>query len=98
MFDCIDCPICGCKDFSLVWAGPHVKAVCKSCEEVYKNRQSMVQFVQQSEDFDLRSGYEKATDKQVKYLKSLIYSCGELLPKESAGEMITLLKKINESK
>ena len=94
MYDCIDCPICGCKDFSITWAGPHIKAICKSCGEVYKNRQNMVQFVQQTPDID--ENYERATPKQLSYIKALMNSYGGALPKDSAGDLIALLKKVGE--
>lgn len=91
----IDCPMCGCKDFGLEWAGPHVKATCKSCGEPYRPRKTAIQFIEQG-NLDGIENEERATEAQVKYLKVLVSYNADKLPKSYAGEVISLLKKLAE--
>ena len=91
----IDCPLCGCKDFGLEWAGPHVKAICKSCGETYRARGTAVQYVQQNSQISLEDE-EPATDKQINYIKLLAQRYTNKLPKTTAGDIISVYKKVME--
>lgn len=92
----VDCPLCSCKDFGLEWAGPHLKAVCKSCGEVYRNRYSAVQWVQQNTPLTVIDD-EPATEKQVNYIKALAQRYTDKLPKTIAGEIISVYKELTEN-
>lgn len=91
----VDCPLCGCKEFGLEWSGPHLQAICKACGEVYRNRYTAIQYVQQNTPLMLL-GDEPATDKQVNYIKLLAQRYTDRLPKGIAGEIISVYKEVAE--
>ena len=85
----IECPNCGCTDFSLEWAGPHIKATCKSCKERFKATQGNSTYMFVSLD---KGEQELATPKQVLYVKSLVKEKADKLSKQLACDIIATLK------
>lgn len=86
----IECSNCGCTDFALDWAGPHIKAVCKSCGERFKTQQgnSTHYFVSVTDE----SARQPATEKQIKFAKNLVWQNGDKMSKELACDIIASLK------
>ena len=90
----IECQNCGCTDFSLDWAGPHIKAICKSCGERfrYSNGGKTWLFVSITDE----STQEPASEKQIAYATSLFKKYNHKIPKSLAGEVISTLSKFKE--
>ena len=86
----IECPHCGCTEFGLEMAGPHIKAICKACGERFKTQQgaSTYMFISATDD----TQKQLATDKQVAFVKSLIKEKATRLSKQLACNIITELK------
>ena len=90
----IFCENCGCETYYLQFAGKHLKAICTQCGQMAR--------VDHKPYFDSQVlekpvDYEKATDKQVNYIKGLITKCNfEKLSKDEAGDIIAMFRRTKE--
>ena len=90
----IFCEHCGCETYNLKFAGKHLKAVCASCGQMARVNNKPY-FVKQDEERPAE--YEKATDKQVNYIKGLIRNCKfNKLSKDEAGDIIAIFRRTKE--
>ena len=89
----LTCEYCNSEDFYLQFSGEHIKAICQNCGKVLKG-EYYPKFISYIDRLEVDS--ESATEKQIKYIRYLIYHKFENLTKEQAGNIIGIINYSNK--
>ena len=92
----IECQYCGCCDFNLKYMNEHIKAICQSCGKTLVGEKYPELITQY--DLSELEDEEKATGKQIQYIRYLVYHEAKNLSKPMAGEIINIINYSNGKK